>query len=204
MSDILSCIRDIIVSLAAVTTAIVAVIGVNSWRKELKGSSEFQTARNLIKSVYRLRDAIYDARSPLIRSSEFPPEYNLNNHKTKNDNADAYAHVFNNRWEFVAKAVQEFDVASLEAEALWFKESSNRTSELRQCLVEIRASTESFVSNAASGNQDFESDKKFGKSVRENVFSSRDSKDNKMNIKINNSIESIEEFLKSYIGRKSK
>ena len=48
-NDWIATIKDVFVGGAAVTTAVVAVIGLNKWRKELEGKTEFDAARGLVK-----------------------------------------------------------------------------------------------------------------------------------------------------------
>ncbi len=50
-NGLLSNFKDICLSGAAITTAIVAWRGLASWQKELKGKADFEVARNLEKCV---------------------------------------------------------------------------------------------------------------------------------------------------------
>ena len=68
MSEIIGCIKDIIIALAAITTAAVAIYGITSWRRELSGKANFEVARNLAKAIYLLRDEISYCRDPITRS----------------------------------------------------------------------------------------------------------------------------------------
>lgn len=42
MIEIISCIKDLVIALAAITTAIVAIYDITSWRRELKGKADFK------------------------------------------------------------------------------------------------------------------------------------------------------------------
>ncbi len=79
VTDVFSIIKDIVISIAAATTAIVAYKGLEKWHKELKGKANFDVALSLIKSTYKLRDKIESCRSPFIPANEFPKDYDPNN-----------------------------------------------------------------------------------------------------------------------------
>ena len=55
------CLELIINSASAIGTiiiAIIAIIGLNRWQKEVKGRANFDLARSLLGAVYHLRDEI--------------------------------------------------------------------------------------------------------------------------------------------------
>jgi len=45
--------KDIIVAGSAASAAFFAYLGLSTWRKELKGKSEYQLAKDVLKSVYK-------------------------------------------------------------------------------------------------------------------------------------------------------
>ena len=161
--DIASLIKDIFIAGAAATTAVVAVKGLKSWSSELKGKADFEIARNLIRSTYKLRDEISASRSPFIQANEFPEDYyNLGTKTTDKKQADAWSYVYTNRWKPIWAALQEFDANSLEAEALWGKTIKEKTEEFRSCVRDLRLAMDAVVSDKLSGGEDFKSSKEFG------------------------------------------
>lgn len=55
--EVIAIVKDVLVGVAAATTAVAAVIGLRSWSRELKGKAEFEAARNLARATYKVRDA---------------------------------------------------------------------------------------------------------------------------------------------------
>lgn len=51
-----------IVALAAAFAAVSAYLGIRTWRAELKGKSEYELAKDLLKAVYKVREAFYHVR----------------------------------------------------------------------------------------------------------------------------------------------
>lgn len=201
ISEIIAAIKDILLGGAAVTMAIVAVKGLQSWSRELKGKTEFETARGLIKATYKLRDELAICRSPFIRAQEFPKSYSgsLGDHSSEED-AQAYAYVYKNRWEPVWEAIQNFDTHTLEAEALWGNEIRERADQLRQCVRDLNASIQSFLDDKASGGQHFKADRDFGKKIRMQVSAMKEN-ENELTKQITDSVGNIEDFIRPHLKR---
>ena len=198
-AEICTIIKDICLAIAAATTAIVAVLGMRSWSRELKGKAEFEIARKLIESTYKLRDGVERFRSPFISAGEFTPEYQskLGDH-TAEEEGQAYAKIYGDRWENnISEAIQEFDANSIEAEAFWGGPIKEKTQELRSCVGTLRASVEAVIRDKFSGGMDF-NDKDFGKEMRSNI--STFGKENPLTQKINNAIDNIVKELRPYLS----
>src|SRR5690606_35892700 len=118
--EVFSIVKDVVLACAGAITAFVAYSGLEKWHKELRGKANFEVARELIKSIYKLRDEVAYCRSPFIASAEFPESYrgSLNSY-TPEERGQAWAHVYLKRWESVGEASRNFEAAILEAEALW-------------------------------------------------------------------------------------
>lgn len=141
--DVFSIIKDIFLAGAAATTAYVAYTGLEKWQKELRGKASFEVARELIKSIYKLRDALRGYRSPFISASEFPEGYQHSfDKRTNEEKGRTWAYVYSKRWEPIGEAMRNFDVAVLEAEVLWGRDIKDKANELRQCVRILRVDTE--------------------------------------------------------------
>ena len=195
-----SIIKDIALAGAAVTTAFVAYSGVEKWQKELKGKANFEVARELIKSIYKLRDELGYCRSPFIAAAEFPEGYRgpLGN-CTPDERGQAWAHVYSKKWVPIGNAMQGFDAAVLEAEALWGNGIKDKANELRQCVRYLQVDIEAIINNEYSDGEDFE-DRDFAKKVRSGVSDTK-SKDNELTSKINTAIEGLETEIQPHLAR---
>lgn len=200
VTEIFSFIKDIALAGAACATAYVALTGLGKWQKELSGKANFDVARELAKSIYALRNEISYSRSPFTASHEFPEDYKgaLGNH-TAEEQGQAWAHVYAKRWEPVGKAIQAFDTATLEAEALWGKDVKEKAIALRKCVRSLQVYIESFISNKYSGGEDF-SDKEFAKEVKNGIWDVK-ADENKFTQEINSAIENLESFIRPHLNR---
>ena len=71
MADFISIAKDITTGLAALIGAGVAIVGLRAWQHQLKGKTEYELARRLLRAVYRVRDEIHNVRNPAIMPGEF-------------------------------------------------------------------------------------------------------------------------------------
>lgn len=198
----IAAIKDVLLGGAAVTTAVVAVIGLSKWRKELAGKTEFDAARGLIKATYKLRDQIQICRSPFYSAQEFPVDYTgaLGGH-SKEEETKAWVHIYKNRWDPVWNAIQEFDAQTLEAEALWGAGIRSKTDALRQCVRELNVAIDAVINDKATGGENFKADKEFAKSMRSIVAAGRDDDKNELNQKIAEAINGIEDEIRPHLRR---
>jgi hypothetical protein len=192
LAPIISSAKDVILALAGVITAWVAVRGINKWRDEMTGKNEYDVARSLIRAAYRLRDEIRFARAPMIWAHEF---------KDTEDRVQGYRNVYSARFAPVAKAVEEFDTCTLEAEALWGQKIRGVTDPLRFCVGELQSAIEAFINDKVSGGEDFKADREFGKQIRAKV-SDIGEKDNPLSQKIRDAVKGIEDLARPHLRHK--
>ncbi|MGR5299298.1 hypothetical protein ACPV5U_28575 [Vibrio mediterranei] len=198
--EVFSIIKDVFLSGAAGITAYVAYTGLEKWQKELRGKASFEVARELIKSVYKLRDELGYCRSPFVSAVEFPEGYkgSLGKH-TAEEEGQAWAHVYSRRWEPVGEAVQNFDAAVLEAEALWGVKIKEKAKELRQCMRILQVDIEAVIADKYSGGEDLK-DRDLAKKVRASVSDTK-SKENELTNKINTAIGGLESEIRPHLSR---
>lgn len=103
-----------------------AVVGLDTWRRQLKGTHDFELGRRILKALYGLRDAIRNVRNPFMEGSEATnPE----------DPSEPWqATAYQRRWDKVAKERKDLNVALLEAEAVWGPS-------LKECDVKLHRHT---------------------------------------------------------------
>jgi hypothetical protein len=147
-----------------------------------------------------LRNNISSVRSRFIDASEFPQQYhNAQPNPSASVRADAYTHVFRNRWQPLSEALQEFDTAALEAEAMWGVDIRTKTEALRACLVSLRVSIDMFIDYEYSDHQSLsQADAQRG---REDIFASSTPTDTLSN-RIREAILGIEEKLRPNLKRR--
>jgi hypothetical protein len=130
-------VKDLMTGSAALFAAFVAFRGLSTWERQLKGNAEFDCARGLARSTYALRDELQRCRSTMILPHEFPGGQVTTPANTAQERAEGLAHAYGNRWDRVLEVAKEFDVSSLEAEALWGPALQERVQALRACVTRV-------------------------------------------------------------------
>ncbi|MCO7225839.1 hypothetical protein [Pleionea sp. CnH1-48] len=200
-AEIVTMIKDVSLSIAALTLAGVAIVGLKSWRKENNGKAEFEAAKSLIKAVYSLREELNYCRAPFVTVEELPSEFASHRNPSAKEEAEAWMHVFKQRWIPVYEAIKEFDACTLEAEALWGENISELTQALRKCVTEVNIAMDTFISDKASGGKDFTTDPELGKEITMKVMN-QNAKQNVMTKRIYRCIENLEDYLQPFLNRR--
>jgi len=130
--------KDIVVALAAAAAAVFAYLGLSAWRKELKGKSEYQLAKDVLKSVYKVREAFKHVRNPVIYQYEYPENMrDHHGHLKREHNFEGTAHVYEERWKKMAEAFGELEEHHLAAQVEWGPEFQEVIVKLRSCRIEL-------------------------------------------------------------------
>lgn len=133
---------SIVTALAAAVGAAVAVAGLFTWRKQLRGKTEWELARRLLRKVYELRGAIDMVRNPMMFGGEIAaafedagepaPEPEKMVEDERRDRV-----VFQKRWSALRDVYSDLMVEALEAEVLWGQEARDALAPLKECVAEL-------------------------------------------------------------------
>lgn len=99
-----------------------ATKGLNAWREQLVGESEFKLAKRLQLNLLKYQRALLSARFPVIYKHEYPDQVELGNVDGMTYQELQYiksVHVYESRWGQVSTTRVEFDADLLEAETFW-------------------------------------------------------------------------------------
>jgi len=200
--------KDVVVAIAAIVTATVACIGISKWRAEESGKADFDLARRLGTAVYRFRDAMAAARHPFIAAGEFPEGKPPGKGK---DGADAYAHVFNQRFQNVQQSVTDLRALRNEGEALWGTEIAEKLDELLRHAIVLHVAMSAVVSDKASYGVEFKSNPELRKKMEARVSDMGDEFNgdgtrgapNEFTTKIEGNVEGVAAYLRTKLPRQS-
>jgi len=149
-------VKELFVAAAAAATAVAAWVSLRSWRQELAGRAEFETAREISRCTLTLKDRLDQCRNPFFAYSEFPEDYlDTPNRQSAAETARAYQHIYANRWKPVRESLIEFESAALEAKVLWGHDASTLTGELRACVSMLLAAIQSYLEDLQTNGAEF-------------------------------------------------
>jgi hypothetical protein len=140
---------NIISALAAVAVVLIAYKGLSTWKEQLKGNVEFEIGRKLLRSLYRVRDAVGYVRNPFASASEigaalkeagFEVSFRDEDYHWKSQQA-----LYMMRWKMALDAFTELDLASFEAEVLWGKDITEKLERLRRLLHKLNITIVTYI-----------------------------------------------------------
>ncbi|MDE1969986.1 MAG: hypothetical protein KGI50_00160 [Patescibacteria group bacterium] len=111
----------------------VANQGLSTWKKQIKGHVEYDTARRLYRAVLKLRDAVGYVRNPAI----FPSESEEAQRKYFEESVGTTNAVYRMRWEKMVEALSDLQAEQLEGEILWGKDVVEKIKPLRTCVTRL-------------------------------------------------------------------
>jgi hypothetical protein len=122
--EIISIIKDFILASAAITGATVAVKGLGTWQRQLKGQSEYELSRRILVSLFKYRDAIARVRHPVLWAYEMPSPTQEKAKSMNNDQIEFYgtSKAYQVRLDKVQTERTNLYADMLEAEAIWGSE----------------------------------------------------------------------------------
>jgi len=115
---LLSDATNIVVSVSAFMVACVAIFGINQWRKELKGRTTFELARELMKLGYKVSRGLKWARFPMTTAGEIGARPVKENESQDEYMVLAERDARHRRLKPVAEDLAELEEKSWEAEII--------------------------------------------------------------------------------------
>ncbi len=196
--DWFSIIKDIILLVVAIIGAFAAIVGLKTWRKQLKGNTEYELSRRLLKAVFHARDQIKYIRNPFMDGGEISEAIKQSGieiepkdlrHSVKYSRA-----VYSMRWRYLSEVLSELKIELLEAEVIWGKDINKIFKEFYNCVSELNFAIYQHL-NSQDGLFDLSKEER-----RQNSLILNDTSDdplkNEFSGKVIKSVEAIEEFVR--------
>lgn len=134
----LSGLRDVIVTVAVAAGVIIAHKGLTAWKEELKGRSNHETSKSVLRATFHVRKAIHSVRNNLISPDENPSTPNVKD-------SERFTHIFKQRWEILEKALEELEYAKIQGQALWGKDFEKCFDSLYTVIHELNNSINRYI-----------------------------------------------------------
>lgn len=196
-------VKDIVLIMTGVVGSIVAILGLNTWRRQLHGQSEYDVARRLLKSLYLFREVMNNARHAFLEYSGSPdlPKEKLEKLSDKEKEWYAIGQAFEKRWEPVAKAISELDADVLESEVFWGNEIKDKLKQISLLHAEWMVAIEEHMERTNPREPDKNYYGEEAKRNRAIMFGRSDRTKDKFLDRMLTAIEEIEIVLKPYIKK---
>jgi hypothetical protein len=137
-------IKDLLSIISSLVLIYVGISGLKTWKRQLKGNTEYEQARKLLRAIYKVRDAIRNVRNPFMDTGEHvsalekagisPEELTPFNSELQKK---AFRLAYQGRLERLNDALAELNLTAFEAEVLWGKLFLDAISPLRKCIGDL-------------------------------------------------------------------
>lgn len=135
-------VKDVITFALTVAGLVIAGMGLATWKKQIKGTKDFETAYNVNYAVLKLRAAIKHVRNPAIWPSENQKAVEDTKSKYPNKSEEeivknSHSYVYEIRWQKIIYALTELESHLLAAEVLWGSEILKLIRPLNKKVTEL-------------------------------------------------------------------
>ena len=138
LTEILSGIKDIVVTVSAAFAAYIAYKGLTKWKYETDGKAKINVAYEFLESLYTIRFAIHRIRDNKISPFEFPDDRALSQ-------KEIYIHIFSKRWEILEAALAKFRVLTFRMQAYKGKDFEDLILPLHSLFSELNNSINQLI-----------------------------------------------------------
>lgn len=150
MLNILTTTKEVIVTLSALTGVIIAYKGLEKWKQELVGKSNYNTAKSLLHATYQTRKAIHQLRHNWILKEEY-------GYVEEISEVEIFQSAFKKRLQILDDAVLNLDEYIVEGQALWGKDIETTFNSLKLLIDKLRLSIDIYIDLINKSTTDKES-----------------------------------------------
>ncbi len=192
--------KDLILVVVALVGSVVAIMGLNTWRRQLRAQFHFELSRRILVDLFKYRDAINRVRHPAIMSYETPspPAEKAKDMTPEQISFYGISAAYQARWDQVYVERSELRAGILEAEAVWgsqLKTLFKALSALEYELIRyIRLYLE--IRNPDTDEETKEANIKLKKDSREILYDDLSEEGDTYRKEFQAGIEKIEQYLK--------
>lgn len=205
IAEIITFTKDIILTLGAVVAMYVAVRGLNTWNRQLKGGVEYDLTRRLLKCTYRFREAIKAARNPVMFVNEQPNPPDAEALVMSKEELRYYglSQAYQGRWNKVTAARDDLQTELLEAEVIWGKDIHEKFEPLFTLQRELFSDIHAYliVCNPAEHTDSKHAMSEIRRKRREVLYDTSSFEPDTFTGDVEKAISGIETFLKPHLKK---
>ena len=204
VAEFVSIAKDVVVGIAALVGAVVAVLGLGTWKRQIKGQSDYDLARRLLVTVFKYRDAVDGVRHPAMWADEMPLPSAEESERMSREQSRFYgvSRAYQSRWEKVQVERASLYADTLVAEALWGDELKRLFKDLYSLEHELLACIRLYLDAI---NPDIPDDTKdataeIRKKRRDIMYDDLSEDGDEYRKQFRSKVEAVEKYLKSKLG----
>ncbi|MCF7486708.1 hypothetical protein [Vibrio sp. A2-1] len=123
--------KDVFSIIGTIGALSIGFVGLFTWKRQLRGTSEYEVAKRAILKTYQLQEAIQLVRNPMLH---------LNKEEVEAGNQlQEEQRIYSERLNSLSEAWSELQVTRLEAKAIWSIDAHSSFDEIQKCVSKIKA-----------------------------------------------------------------
>ena len=122
--------KDAFSILGTIGALIIGTFGLTTWRRQLRGTSEYELAKKAIFKAYEIQQALQTVRNPLLHLSKEEVEAGRR--------LDEEQRIYNERMNQLNEKWAELQTIRLETKVVWSDDAHNSFNEIQQRIGDLR------------------------------------------------------------------
>jgi hypothetical protein len=122
--------KDIFSIIGTIGALTIGTLGLSTWRRQLRGTSEYELAKKTIFKAYEIQQALQTVRNPMLQLSKEEIDAGRR--------LDEEQRIYNDRMNHLYEKWAELQTIRLETKVVWSDDAHNCFNEIQQRIGEIR------------------------------------------------------------------
>lgn len=187
--------KDVFAIIGTVSAILIGVIGLNTWRRQLKGTSEYEVAKKAILLTYEVEQAIQGVRNPMLHLPKDEVEAGRQLAAEQKIYSDRFA-TLENKWA-------ELQTIKLESKVIWDISAADSFNGLRDIIGKLRGGIWlHFWMKGAYAGPGATVDNSAKRKIENDKVVYYTSEDDEFSLKIKHAVEHVENFFKDKVRSK--
>lgn len=189
-------IKDVVTIITLSIGAYVALQGLHTWRRQLKGSQNYNLAKSMLINLYKYRESLNQFRHPAIWGNEYP-KFSSEESMKMSPQERSYqekTHAYQQRWSNVAQIKPVLLENLIESQVLWEQDLGTNF----QQLFKLESQLYFAAINYLEAIKPYSEQGKIEKSDKDLIWDTL-SENDPFRVKINEVIHEIEKQVKTYL-----
>lgn len=122
--------KDVVSIVGTIGALTIGGLGLFTWRRQLRGTSEYEVAKKAILKTYEVQQALQSVRNPMLYLSKEEVE---SGHQLEEEQR-----IYSERMTYLNEKWAELQTIRLEARVIWGKEAQDSFNEIQQRIGNLR------------------------------------------------------------------
>lgn len=122
--------KDVVSIVGTIGALTVGGLGLFTWRRQLRGTSEYEVAKKAILKTYEVQQALQSVRNPMLYLSKEEVEAGRR--------LEEEQRIYSERMTYLNEKWAELQTIRLEAKVIWGKEAQDSFNEIQQRIGDLR------------------------------------------------------------------